>query len=465
MKSALASQITKALLLSFLATSFVACKTVEQGSDFSSRSPAAASLVSSKKSLQQGGSASIQGPGDSGGGNGVGGKAYESYIVDLEALPEFQQYLVPIIEKLGDSKEDSKGKKTTKVIAELKTWYIAPVKLKPIDKSILGVSFSKDKTEQLAIQTKNAIWIDQQKWNRMKAPQDRAMLLLHEITMAMYLLQFEDMVNLCAAIQSECKDVATYNHFKEFQPTPRRALTNDDYENIRAATFWLKNNAKAATPFEVAQMFGTKNFDQRFYSPRALKNYLNNGNEEDYVKYNPEDAALSLSRSQVLNKMPDKCYAVHTGVHFDCTVTSTPALVNGEKGAKISVNGKNFSRETLGVADRGPGWKDVGLNGAFKMQLDGPISCQIGSVYQQTTMFAFDEKSVESNARDVLAILFEPMVVFESKDSFSSLAAAKVTSLETDTIVAYRSDVNFDVEYLVQTNHRSGLNTTTRFCK
>lgn len=446
MKTALASQITKALLLSFLATSFVACKTVEQGSDFSSRSPAATSLVSAKKSLHQAGSGSIQGPGDSGGGNGVGGKAYESYIVDVTKLPEFQ-LIAPILDKMVESNDNPKRKKTSAILADSKTWYIAPVTLKPIDKSILGVSFSKDDTEQLAIQTKNAIWIDQQKWIAMKEPKDRAMLLLHEITMELYLMRFEEFATNCSQYQFACPDLSRFNH-DTAKSVRRRALTNDDYENIRAATFWLANNAKTSTSIQIQEKLGSLYFDSRFYGPKAVSQRKDGDNGENTVTYESGDAAATLTIAQVLNKMPDKCYAIHLGVHFDCTVTSLPAQAPGANGIKISVAGKNFSREALVVPEKGYSVKDDNWYGTFQMNLNGPSSCQIGSVSQFVTLYAFDEKSEQSSARDIFAMVIEPLVVFGSKGILVERAKPKATSLETDTILVYRSDMDIDVAFL-----------------
>jgi hypothetical protein len=175
-----------------------------------------------------------------------------------------------------------------------------------------------------------------------------------------------------------------------------------------------------------------------------------NGGPGNFVNYMPEDVIASVDRAQVLNKMPDKCYAIHSKVHFDCAISSTHAKVNHSNGINFSVTGKNFSRESAVIPGGGSPQKNESLNDAFEMHLYAPKSCQVGSISQRVSLYALDEKTSQSGAREVLALTFEPKVVFESKDSRASLGKAKVTSLETDTIIAYRSDVTLDINYLAE---------------
>lgn len=474
MKSVLASQITKALLLTFLTTSFVACKTVEQGSDFSSRAPASSSLVSGKKSLQQSRSVNRQGPGDGSGGNGINGKVFESYIVSLTDLSEFKKYVEPVLKSLDSNDPDSKETKTTEALNLMKTWYIAPVKLKPIDNTVLGVSFSEDKSEQLAIQTRHSVWIDKKKWDANKDDRARGMLLLHEITMSLYLFQFEDLRTLCKQVGSECGTITdAANSHRKLKPTPRRALTKDDYENIRAATFWLAQYGKTSTPMQTRKMLGSKNFDPRFFGAEALSNYNEDGTyNSKQVTYSSAEILASLNRSQVLQTMPDKCYAVNAKVHFDCKITIAEGQATNASGAVIpgavlTVSGENYHRETVVyggdyLTGSSPELHDA--NDAFPMTLSGPISCAIGSKTQLMTAYVNGEPATGSKAREVLAITIAPYVVFETNKSIAGLAQPKPTALEQDNIIAYKSNTDTNLEYL-QEDMQSDMNRTLeRMC-
>jgi hypothetical protein len=460
MKSALASQITKALLLSFLATSFVACKTVEQGSDFSSRSPAS-SLVSGKASLQQSRSANPEGPGDSGGGNGVGGKAYESYIVSLLDLPEYQKYIVPIFNQM-DAANPGQKIPTARLVAESKTWYIAPVKLSPIDKSVLGVSFSADKTEQLAIQTATSIWIDQKKWDGMKEEKDRAMLLLHEITMQIYLMKFENFQSFCKFSQTECPLPELWNETKSFAPTKRHALAARDYDNIRAVTFWIATNGKTASKEKFHAVFAANDFDARLFGTKALEN-SKRLQAEQTLSYDFTTVKSALSRSQILNKMPDKCYALNSKVEFDCTVTTTPVESKYGQAASIKISAPNFSRETIIYYASGTSEKMRDYHDSMSMFALSNMSCQVGSVSNSVYVYAFGDEKAKPAAMEILSVTMQPLVTYASEGQMASAAQPKVTSLETDTIIAYRSDVDFELgllKYATGLINQSTANTT-----
>ena len=105
-----------------------------------------------------------------------------------------------------------------------------------------------DKHQQIAIQTKEAIWIDQNYFDKMDE-KEQATLLVHEAVMGLYLLRFLDLdsylkltskINPQNALSDE--DRAIFEKFFAFE-TPRN-LVSSDYETIREATAWIMNNIK-----------------------------------------------------------------------------------------------------------------------------------------------------------------------------------------------------------------------------
>lgn len=119
------------------------------------------------------------GTGDSGGGNGVNGKALEEYRISLDSLESYNQIVAPHIQAIKN-KIPEFGMQL-ELIFKNKVWYLVPVKLATIRSEEIGVAFS---TEQLALQNTYEIWLDQGLFEKMTLAQ-QATLLIHEALMGL----------------------------------------------------------------------------------------------------------------------------------------------------------------------------------------------------------------------------------------------------------------------------------------
>jgi hypothetical protein len=257
----------------------------------------------------QAGTSRVDGTSDTGGGTGLNLKVFESYIVkDITALPEFKKYVQPILENL---EKDRPKADFSWSIARLKTWYIAPVDLSKIDKATLGVSFMTTETQQFARQSKRQIWIDQRLWDAMKE-KDRGDLLVHEVVMAMYLLRFWSIEELCDMSKVlhplepvNCGKLPEY--FKDkFTAEKERPLTEEDNERIQFVTGWLLQNAsdpEALRNFD--KVAEAKGFDKRFF------NQLNKGATASQTTSEPKlsyaSALQAIKSSNVAGYIPQNC--------------------------------------------------------------------------------------------------------------------------------------------------------------
>ncbi|NJL24617.1 MAG: hypothetical protein HC902_05230, partial [Calothrix sp. SM1_5_4] len=84
----------------------------------------------------------VQGTGDLGGGTGLNGKLFESYLVKIDETPEWAEHIFPVLEKLVQLGQKSKDAKFALLgilnqIAQSRQWYIAPVNLQTLDKKTL----------------------------------------------------------------------------------------------------------------------------------------------------------------------------------------------------------------------------------------------------------------------------------------------------------------------------------------
>lgn len=141
--------------------------------------------------MNQNGTLRPEGTSDGAGGSGINFKMLESYKVEPAELPAAKKLLKKIIEK-NEVTNDEENSFNFEEFFVLKNWYIAPITLKTIPKDVLGISMTDDKHQQIAIQTKEAIWIDQNYFDKMNE-KEQATLLAHEAVMGLYLLRFLDL--------------------------------------------------------------------------------------------------------------------------------------------------------------------------------------------------------------------------------------------------------------------------------
>ena len=164
---------------------------------------------------------------DGGGGNGINGLPLESYIVNVRDLPEYQQQVQPVMDRLKSILPSLETKLQT--VLDEKSFYFVPVELARIPSKVIGVSF---RTDQMALQTEYAVWIDSNLYNSSRKLRPKATLLIHELVMA---LRLEEV-----STSTEC-NIWYYNRC-------RSELDNDDYESVREMTSVLINKLHKMTP-------------------------------------------------------------------------------------------------------------------------------------------------------------------------------------------------------------------------
>lgn len=118
-----------------------------------------------------------------GGGNWLGGKLVEDYLVDIHREPAYKDVVAPLLTKLAALNPAGQYDSLIKYVQdeeETIAWYFIPATLKQLSSDITGLDFP---TEQPAVQTKaGEVWIDQDLFHsKDQATQSR--LLIHEIVM------------------------------------------------------------------------------------------------------------------------------------------------------------------------------------------------------------------------------------------------------------------------------------------
>ncbi|MGE0526135.1 MAG: hypothetical protein AB7G93_09275 [Bdellovibrionales bacterium] len=192
-------------------------------------------------------------------------EVYERFIEDPTLLPAYQKYVRPRIQHvLGPNGEDNARLHSVEALMKSKTWYIAPVELKAIEREALGIVWDESGGKQLGLQFGNEIWIDKKPFPTMTLEQ-QGDLLLHEFVMLVYFLKFERISDVCARFykgagiaipENACAPEAD-NYF----PTEKlRPLNKTDYQNIRRVTGLLKLEGEHASPERIKAFFTSNGF-------------------------------------------------------------------------------------------------------------------------------------------------------------------------------------------------------------
>jgi hypothetical protein len=271
---------------------------------------------------------SMEGTSDSGGGTGVEGKVFESYIVDPLTLPAYTEHLEKL---LGEIKSTDPTKPTRfGQIFKVKTWYIAPIELKKITKDVLGVSFMKSDTQQIALQTSNSVWVDKRIYDRMSS-REQADLLLHEMVMNIYFFKFISMKEICkiSVLVSEeegskgCADSSEIFD-KSLPAEPTRPLNDTDNENIRYVTGWLLQNAGKITDQNFAKILFNKGFDKRLFNP---DNYKQNSEKHEILKISRKELFRAIKGAELTGNMPSLCTGLNSGRSQACKIEFSESAV------------------------------------------------------------------------------------------------------------------------------------------
>lgn len=119
------------------------------------------------------------GPIDGGGGNTIAGRSVESYATTVDKVRGYDLVVAPVLAKLKNSLPGYHQQILTTL--KLSAFYEIPATLKvKLSSYVTGIPFD---TDQTIINTKNEVWIDGYKMNRVKTELDAGILLLHEIVM------------------------------------------------------------------------------------------------------------------------------------------------------------------------------------------------------------------------------------------------------------------------------------------
>jgi hypothetical protein len=268
----------------------------------------------------------VNGTTDGAGGNGIDGKAYESYIVDPQDLSTYKNKLeakiTAIDKKWKDTTPPSDHDEVTYLpffqsMWKLKKWYIAPVTLASLDKKTIGVEFTREKTQQLAIQTDTEVWIDSRLFEKM-SEDDKAKLMLHEYLMSLYLLKFQSYFDICqfaATIDPTsvkgCDDRATVDSI--LPPEEKKDLVDSDYTNIRAMTSLIYNQGSSISAAQLSSSFLYQKFDRRAFS-------LSTGDKETEVKVTNEEVVSALKAAVYSRSLNGLCKTVRSKEKRPCVL-------------------------------------------------------------------------------------------------------------------------------------------------
>lgn len=277
-----------------------------------------------------------RGTSDSGGGTGVEGKIFESYIVDPTALPAYKQYIQPLLKNIKSHTQESFEFDR---LFKIKTWYIAPVTLNKVAKDSLGLEFIASDTQQIARQSMKEVWINKHIFDEMTS-KDQADLLLHEMIMSLYFLKFVKFSELCKMsdaifMEEENSDCAEFSEILDRMMPPEefKPLNEQDNENIRFVTGWLSRNAQVQiSEKDFYRVLLYKGFDQRLFSLDSAADSGSQSSEEfEQVTISRKDFLDAIKGAEASGHMPKACVALDESYSKDCQVLITEKLVSLQK--------------------------------------------------------------------------------------------------------------------------------------
>lgn len=314
------------------------------------------------------------GTSDSGGCNGFDNKCSDKFIVDPTQLEAYKTYIQPIFEKfdnevaLADSEKYPEHKTENKVkflsnIAKLKTWYVAPVDLKKINKDVLGFSNIANDSQQIAIQTDQAIWIDKKVFEVM-SPQDQANMISHEIVMMMYLLKYRKISELCdqlkarVDINSKCGINESNIDLDKWLPREEpKPLDANDNEIIRSVNFWFMTEGTRLSVKDFYQKLNANKFDKRIFNPGNLEHNSNDKKDESFknkLEISYSDLFKMIETAKLTNNLPNKCNFLKLSIIEPCNLSWDYSSSNTPNLDSVNINindSKNNLINSLNVSN------------------------------------------------------------------------------------------------------------------
>lgn len=284
-----------------------------------------------------------EGTTDGAGGNGTNGKIYESYIVDPQSLPAYKNILEAKIKAMDKLQMDAyrlNGIQDPESIYSLswnlKKWYLAPVSLKTLDKKTLGIEFTNEKTEQLALQTESEIWIDSRLFEKMSL-EEQANLLAHEYVMSLYLFKFQNLNDICMSARSvsahpenyDCKNNLSSEDSIIVSGESKRPLDKSDYARIRSLTSTIVSKEFSSQKHLVDTFLGL-GFDKRIFIVNQ------DPKSKEKISFSNEELIASLKRAVYSQKLDGKCQGIQSGATSTCKVEiQDTRQSNGLPGLKV----------------------------------------------------------------------------------------------------------------------------------
>ena len=270
---------------------------------------------------------------DGAGGNGTAGRMFESYIVTPTLLPAFEKHITPKLETLS---KINTGMDILKIGYLAKNWFLAPVQLRTIPSSVLGVTPIEGGLQQFAWQTEGEIWFDrhfffsldtnvpeQQQQEDME--QRQAAGIMHELVLAAYLLRSTPMTELCrisaeVMLKNGCGDLDPAVIDEMFPPlTTKKELTREDYWNVRRIThFLLSADLSKLSAAELEIKFLTNGFDPRFF--KSSDSLSKQRKQEDYQLISIAELKKSLQYAVLGKRLPRACDLFELQKKMNCSV-------------------------------------------------------------------------------------------------------------------------------------------------
>lgn len=208
-----------------------------------------------------------------GGGNGVCNskddqktcRPLESFIFNIYENSVYKNIVKPIITEIF-IKFPKFGADLHHILTN-RLWYSIPGPLDGINSKNLGVPFTSD---QLAIQNFFSVFISQDNFDKMTV-NDSALLIMHELVMGVYLLNYTsnkdkclaDSVQLTLALK-ESDYRAARRKCTENYPVDigyeKFVLNESDYAKVRELTYFIFQNYNALTVVEIEDYLSSNNF-------------------------------------------------------------------------------------------------------------------------------------------------------------------------------------------------------------
>jgi hypothetical protein len=257
----------------------------------------------------------MDGTQDTGGGTGFDRSVFEHYINDPVTLPGYK-----IVEGLLNNIVPSGNYKNLHRqvfdyrFTKMKTWFVGPFDLKKIDKDVLGVTYIRNSTVQIALQTKPSIWIDSRIFNDSETTDDeRADTILHEMVMNFYLLQFESPADICKSYSAG--ETWVVDRCPAPSEVPLHVLTKDDTAHIWAVVGWIKNAAKQPVDeLEFVRELGRENFGNQ------AAHYAWGYSDHPPLTVNEADVVRAIKAADLVGKPLAFCKMVNADKTVDCKV-------------------------------------------------------------------------------------------------------------------------------------------------